>query len=297
MIPRLKSFAGRNAVAFLALFVALGGTATAASQLIDGKTIKKSTITSEQVKHRSLQGDDIARSTVTQLNIKNETVLSQDIRDGHVRSSDIQNGGVHAEDLSADLRAQVAGGAAGKDGAKGADGAQGPAGSGGGAQGEKGEKGEKGDTGAIGAPGGFVVKDVTDTTAGTLLSIGSPGTQLLTFYFEGRSFSANAATGALALPKVTFYYDGAGCTGGRFVFSRANLQQTALSSSEATDSSIYEYGPTSTADIKSYWSPGMFGPGSCQSLAFSQAMISMTALSAGDTPPTLTGPLSFVPAS
>jgi hypothetical protein len=104
----------------------------------------------------------------------------------------------------------------------------------------------------------------------------------------------------LTLPKVSFYCDEAGCTGGKFVSSRNNLQQTAMSSSEATDSSTYEYGPTSTAaiDIKSYWQPAFFGtPASCQSVAFSRSMISMTALSAGDTPPTLNGPLSFVPAS
>lgn len=58
MRSRVKSFAGRNAVAFLALFVALGGTATAASQYIDGKNIKKNTITSKQVKNGSLLAKD-----------------------------------------------------------------------------------------------------------------------------------------------------------------------------------------------------------------------------------------------
>ena len=45
-------------MAFLALFVALGGTATAASQYIDGKKIKKNTITSKQVKNGTLLAKD-----------------------------------------------------------------------------------------------------------------------------------------------------------------------------------------------------------------------------------------------
>ncbi len=48
---------GRNALAFAALFVILGGTATAAA-LIDGKNIKAGTVTSKQIKDRSLLAKD-----------------------------------------------------------------------------------------------------------------------------------------------------------------------------------------------------------------------------------------------
>ncbi|WP_026910906.1 hypothetical protein [Patulibacter minatonensis] len=53
-------------VALLALFVALGGTATAAA-LIDGKRIRSGTVTGKQVKNRSLTSSDLSASTVKAL--------------------------------------------------------------------------------------------------------------------------------------------------------------------------------------------------------------------------------------
>ena len=166
---RLKNFALRNAVAFVALFVCLGGTATAAATLVDGANIKRGTITSEQVKERSLRGGDIAKGAVTQKTVKNETLLSQDIRDGHVLSRDVKNGGIREEDLSPELRATVTRGA---DGARGAQGEQGPAGDG---------------AGETGSAGGFLVKDADGTTAGPLLNLAD--TANLTFDFRGMRLS------------------------------------------------------------------------------------------------------------
>ncbi|MEV4423360.1 hypothetical protein AB0L40_25815, partial [Patulibacter sp. NPDC049589] len=51
-------------VAVLALLVALGGTATAASGLITGRQIAPSTITGRNVENRSLTASDLARGTV-----------------------------------------------------------------------------------------------------------------------------------------------------------------------------------------------------------------------------------------
>lgn len=50
-----------------ALFVALGGTATAASALIDGSKIRPGTITGKQVKDRSLSTRDLSRRALAAL--------------------------------------------------------------------------------------------------------------------------------------------------------------------------------------------------------------------------------------
>lgn len=54
-------------VAVIALVAALGGTATAAQKLINGKKIKPGTITSKQIKNRSIGLVDIKPGTVKQL--------------------------------------------------------------------------------------------------------------------------------------------------------------------------------------------------------------------------------------
>ena len=54
-------------IAMLALFIAVGGTATAASGLINGKKIKKGTVTSKQLKNKTLTSDKFAQSTLDAL--------------------------------------------------------------------------------------------------------------------------------------------------------------------------------------------------------------------------------------
>lgn len=53
-------------IACLALFIAIGGTATAAS-LINGKNIKKGTITAKQIKNSTITKGKIAPSTISEL--------------------------------------------------------------------------------------------------------------------------------------------------------------------------------------------------------------------------------------
>jgi hypothetical protein len=65
----LKRLAGRRpghatVVAYLALFVALGGSALAATQ-ITGKQIKNGTITSADIKNGSIKGVDLKKNTLT----------------------------------------------------------------------------------------------------------------------------------------------------------------------------------------------------------------------------------------
>lgn len=62
-------------IACIALFVALGGGAYAVSKAnINGKKIKKGTITSKQVKNESLKGKDLKDDTVTGTQVKEESL-------------------------------------------------------------------------------------------------------------------------------------------------------------------------------------------------------------------------------
>ena len=53
-VNRIKQLRPATLIAMLALFVAIGGTATAASHLINGKNIKKGTVTAKQLKNKKI---------------------------------------------------------------------------------------------------------------------------------------------------------------------------------------------------------------------------------------------------
>ncbi|WP_022928803.1 collagen-like triple helix repeat-containing protein [Patulibacter americanus] len=128
-----------TAVSFLALFVALSGTATAAT-MISGKEIKNNTVTGADVKSSSLTG------------------------------SDIKNRSLSASDLSASALATLkSSGAAGPAGPAGPQGAQGPQGAKGdtGAPGAPGEPGAPGANGVDGAQGPAGLIKVYRTSAGS----------------------------------------------------------------------------------------------------------------------------------
>jgi hypothetical protein len=120
-----------TAIAGVALFAALGGTATAASGLIDGKQIRAGTITGRQVKNASLTG------------------------------AKVKDGSLAAADLSRAARASLRGAA----GAQGPAGPQGAAGQQGapGAQGAAGSQGIPGPQGPDG-PAGVLGQRVTTLT-------------------------------------------------------------------------------------------------------------------------------------
>jgi len=54
-----------NAVAYLALFVALGGTSFAAATVITGKDVKNSSLTGKDVKNSSLTGGDVKNKSLS----------------------------------------------------------------------------------------------------------------------------------------------------------------------------------------------------------------------------------------
>jgi len=123
----------RHAVAYLALFVALGGTSYAAVSLprdsVGAKQLKSSSVTSSKVKDGSLRAKDLAGSDWAGL-----------------------KGDPGPRGLEGPAGRQGADGQAGSPGPKGDTGATGQAGS----PGPKGDTGATGGPGADGANGGFV---------------------------------------------------------------------------------------------------------------------------------------------
>lgn len=77
-----------TAIAMLALFAALAGTATAA-KMIHGKQIKKGTVTSRQVKDRSLATRDLKQSAIKSLRNRRTRVTGAQIADGTVGLADL----------------------------------------------------------------------------------------------------------------------------------------------------------------------------------------------------------------
>jgi hypothetical protein len=117
-------------IAAIALFIVIGGTATAASGLINGKKIKPGTVTAKQIKNKTITTAKLAPSTVKSL--------------------------------------EGAPGETGPAGPKGAPGETGPAGTAG-ATGATGPAGAKGATGPAGTPGatgadGIVAPEYAETT-------------------------------------------------------------------------------------------------------------------------------------
>jgi hypothetical protein len=97
------------AIALIALFVALGGPAQAA-KLINGGNIKRGTVTSKQVKDRSLQPRDLARGTVRSLkatpqrsivdaSLADNAVTTRALAPGSVLTGTVGDGSLTAADL------------------------------------------------------------------------------------------------------------------------------------------------------------------------------------------------------
>ncbi len=64
---RIKKFRPATIVAMLALFIAIGGTATAASGLINGKKIKNNTVAGKKLKNKTITKNKLAPKTIKAL--------------------------------------------------------------------------------------------------------------------------------------------------------------------------------------------------------------------------------------
>jgi len=73
-----------NAVAYLALFVALGGTSLAAATVITGKNVKNSSLTGKDVKNSSLTGADVRAESLNGGDVADGSLLGQDFAPGQL---------------------------------------------------------------------------------------------------------------------------------------------------------------------------------------------------------------------
>jgi hypothetical protein len=185
-MTRLKTLTLRHGLAFLAIFIALGGTATAAT-LVNGKNIKKGTVTSKQVKNRSLLAKDFKAGQLPKgdtglaglAGIKGDTGPAGPAGPGGAKGDAGATGPVGPKGLDGSAAAQGDTGATGATGSQGETGLQGIAG----AQGVKGDTGTagadgaKGDNGTAGVDGakGDTGADGTNGTNGTNGAKGDTG--------------------------------------------------------------------------------------------------------------------------
>lgn len=114
------------AVALLALFIALGGPATAA-HLIDGSTIKRNSIGNQQVRNGTLGTQDLSKRAIKSLKVTpSKSVGSAQLRTGAVTSKAIGAKAVDATKLADGAVGNTQLAAKAVDAAKLADGAVGP---------------------------------------------------------------------------------------------------------------------------------------------------------------------------
>ena len=87
-------------IALVALFVALGGPAEAA-RLINGKDIRKNTVTSKQVKNRSLGVADLSRRAASRLTATpRNSIRSDKIADGSIAGADLAGASVNSSHVA-----------------------------------------------------------------------------------------------------------------------------------------------------------------------------------------------------
>ena len=100
-------------VALIALFIALGGPAQAKRAIIDGKVLKRNSVTTRAIKNGSVAKADLSRTavkslertpvnSVTSAQIADGQVLSKDIGAGAVTSTALGSGSVTASKLAAE---------------------------------------------------------------------------------------------------------------------------------------------------------------------------------------------------
>lgn len=97
MVRRVWGNVGQVA-GLLALFVALGGPAWAASA-IDGAMIKASTVTGKQVKNSSLTGSDVKNATLTGADVKDGSLDGRDVKDGSIGGGDVTDASLEGKDV------------------------------------------------------------------------------------------------------------------------------------------------------------------------------------------------------
>lgn len=90
-----------NIMSTIAVFVALGGSATAASvAMVTGANVKNESLTGVDIKNRTIQGIDIKPGTIGTRELKPLNLTGAAIADGSLRGEDVTDGSLSAADLA-----------------------------------------------------------------------------------------------------------------------------------------------------------------------------------------------------
>jgi hypothetical protein len=95
---RLHGHLRANAIAYLALFVALGSTSAWAADKITSKEIAKNAVLSKHIKQ--VKTVDLANGVVTGAKLGNDAVASNNVADNSLATADILNGTIGPADLA-----------------------------------------------------------------------------------------------------------------------------------------------------------------------------------------------------
>jgi hypothetical protein len=220
----------RHHIAFLALFITLGGTSYAATKL------PRNSVGAAQIRAGAVSESKLARSVRTKLNKKGAT---------------------------------GAAGAKGDTGAAGAAGAAGPAGPAGvaGRDGAAGEKGDKGDAGATGPTDGDVAGfNTTVQAAGPFTAIGGYGNATVTLARAGKiwaqatgSFRLDCGASACEQYQV-LTVDGTTMVPGAFLDLRANANSGTAQTATMTGVAVDVPAGTHTVTLSGKTLSGTVGP-------------------------------------
>jgi hypothetical protein len=271
----VKKFArpsGATAIAWVALFAAIGGGAYAAAA---------GSVGHNQLAPNSVWHNNLGNGSVKTKNLADGSVGHKKLQSDSVWHNNLGIGAVETNNLSAGVQSQLAAhgatGPQGPQGPQGAPGPPGPTGSGpqgpagpAGSQGPQGPKGDtgatgplgpqgavgppgaqgpKGDTGATGpqGPAGnpLVVKDANGNAVGT--PAGYDGLNIWTLLNDGTIEQVDANTGQIHYAAVVGFVS-SDCTGPPLGFTRSDQSPFALPSAAAVGDPLYTTS-ASTQDI------------------------------------------------
>lgn len=99
MQSTIRAHIRSNLVGYLALFIALSGTAYAVDK-VGGKDIKNGAVRSEHVRNHSLLAKDIRKGAVKTKQVKNGSLLAEDFAPGQLPTGGAGSGGAPGSDAS-----------------------------------------------------------------------------------------------------------------------------------------------------------------------------------------------------
>jgi hypothetical protein len=96
-----KTLTFSNAIALLALFIALGGSVYAASNKIDGSQIKAKSLPGNRIQPNTVTSTQLKKGTIGEPQVKANAITSKLIRSGAVTAGKIKPGSITASQIQA----------------------------------------------------------------------------------------------------------------------------------------------------------------------------------------------------